>query len=106
MPRQSTLASVLLMTKSQLAYTLTTGVGLADDAQLFQLIDQKQQWLACEYYWPFLEIRVDINTVARYNNLPVLNFERPVKVETQWTTRWQELDYGIGSQEYNYLDSD
>jgi len=106
MARQTTLANALLMAKAQLAYSLTTGVGLADDQQLYSLIDQKQSWLSCEYDWPFLETRVDIVTTARYTALPALTFERPVLVEVLYTTRWQDLDYGIGGREYNYLDSD
>lgn len=83
----------------------------------FQLISDKQKWLANEYDFPFLEDRFDspVPKNGRYVTFPTIdnegvtiamNLERPYKVEVFWNQIWSELMYGIGSQEFNYLNSD
>ena len=89
----------------------------ATEARYFQLLSDKQKWLANEYDFPFLEDRFDVAVPAfsRYLSFPTIdneggsfamNLERPYKVEVFWTNVWIELEYGIGSQEFNYLNSD
>lgn len=79
-------------------------------------------WLASEYDWPFLEHRWDLACPigSRFLVLPTqtsaagevvqetvaINFERPVCVEVFYNNRWMELNYGIDSKEFNYLNSD
>lgn len=115
MARNTPLSSLLLMLKGMIGKSLT--VGTADDAILKQLLSDKQKWLSCEYDWPFLEDRFDVNVVpnSRYLAFPTtdqqghtttLNLERPVLVETFWNNLWTKLDYGIGSSQFNYLNSD
>lgn len=89
----------------------------ATKARYYQLISDKQKWLASEYDWPFLEERFDvpIPSQSRYVSFPTMdnvgdtgamNLERPYKVEVKWNLIWSELQYGIGSEQFNYLDSD
>ena len=82
------------------------------------LLSDMQKWLAGEYDWPFLEDRWDTALLAtgRYYNNPTnaqvsgantnINFERPVNAMTKWNQTWQDVEYGIGADEYNYVDSD
>lgn len=115
MARLTPLSTLRTMLKAQLGMSLT--VGTAQDAIYNQLLSDKQKWLAGEYDWPFLEDRFDINIGpnSRYLSFPTLddegdttamNLERPYKVEVFWNNLWSEVEYGIGSEEFNYLNSD
>lgn len=109
MARQTTLAIALAMLKAELGYSLTANVAVADDTQLSYLLDMKQQWLASQYDWPFLETRFDVPALAgtRTYNLPTtMNLERPVVAEVFYTNRWKPVCYGIGGAEFNYINSD
>jgi hypothetical protein len=86
-------------------------------ARYYQLLSDKQKWLANEYDFPFLEDRFDVAVAngSRYLSFPTIdnvgstfamNLERPYKCEVFWSNVWIELEYGIGSKEFNYLNSD
>lgn len=106
MPRGTQLSQLRDMTKAEIGFSQT--VGTAVDLEIDTLLSNKQKWLGSKWNWPFLETRypVAVGPGARYVNVPNMNFERPVLVEVKWSTIWQDVDYGIGSQEFNYLDSD
>jgi hypothetical protein len=88
------------------------------DSALNTLLSNMQKWLASEYDWPFLADRWDVGagSGARFVSVPTtaqvagantqINFERPVTFEIKWNQTWQSLLYGIGSDEFNYVDSD
>lgn len=115
MARNTPLSTIRTMLKAEIGKSLT--VGTADDAILNQVISNKQQWLGCEYDWPFLEDRFDIPIPggSRYLTFPTIdnegdtfamNLERPYTVEVFYNNQWQAVFYGIGSTEFNYLNSD
>lgn len=117
MARNTPLANIVAMLKVELGYNATPGTAVGDDLPLAALIAEKQRWLADTYDWPFMEHRWDVavGNSARYVPFPTLNdqgntiainFERPVKLETFWSANWDEVIYGIGSEEFNYRDSD
>lgn len=100
---------------SQLRYMLKAEVGSSltvsttdNDLNLNQLLSDKQQWLATEYDWPFLDTQFNQTCAksTRYLTLPLINLERPTKFETFYNNLWQPIDYGVDSREYNYLNSD
>jgi hypothetical protein len=114
MARFTTLSTLYTMLQARLgensSFTQTK-------ARYYQLISDKQKWLASEYDWPYLEDRFDVAIPAggRYAAFPTIdnlgyttamNMERPYKAEVFWNNVWSELDYGIGSNEFNYLNSD
>lgn len=89
----------------------------AADTEYNLALASKQRDLLLGYDWPFMEKMWDLNLVAgtRYYAIPTsdiragaytINFERPVKVDRLFNTKYDELEYGIGTQEYNYQDSD
>lgn len=104
------------MFKAEAAKSLATAT-TAQDGEINQIIADRQQWLASSFDWPFLEERWDvtINAGNRYVNMPTVDgvgttvsvdFQRAFKIEIKWNATWQPLVYGIGSEEYNYIDSD
>lgn len=104
--RGTPLAKLRDMFKGEVGSNQT--VGTASDKEINTLLSNKQKWLASKWDWPFLKQRytVTVSPSQRYVNVPNMNWERPVLVEVKWTSIWQKVDYGIGSQEFNYLDSD
>lgn len=113
MARGTTLANIRTMLKAEIGYD--AGANAIRDQELNVLLSNKQKWLATEYDWPFLEQRYDMQVNGRTVDLPVtnnlgipvpLNFDRPVKVEVFFNDKWQDVEYGIGSEEFNYMDSD
>jgi hypothetical protein len=117
MARGSTLATIRLMLRAEIGQTMNTSAGTQGDARLNQLLSNKQKWLASEYDWPFLEQRWTTTIGARFVPVPTVtdgpdagsmavNFERPVRLETKFNNKWCLIEYGIGSEEYNALDSE
>jgi hypothetical protein len=120
MARGTALSTLRTMLKAELQYSLdSTATG--KDTALNQLLASKELWLASEFDWPFLEHRWDVtvNAGGRFINFPTtessvgdegasvaINFEREVRVETKYNSKWWPMDYGIGAQEFNIFDSD
>jgi len=115
MARNTQLSVLLTMLQAQLDSAITAAP--QNQSSLFQLLSDEQKWLAGQYDWPFLEDRFDLlapagsrylpfPTVDNEGNTIAMNLERPYKVEVFWTNYWNPLAYGIGSEQYNYLNSD
>lgn len=114
MARGTQLSTIYTMLRAKLGENTTQ---TNTQTRYFQLISDKQKWLANEYDFPFLEDRFDVPVppFSRYLAFPTIdnegvsyamNLERPYTVEVFWTNIWQPLDYGIGSEEFNYINSD
>jgi hypothetical protein len=119
MARGTTLANLRTMFKAEVGIDLSAGTG--EDTAINNLLANKEMWLASEFDWPFLEHKFDliVGSGDRFKTLPTtesssgdegataaMNFDRPFLVETKFNAKWVELEYGIGSQEMNYLDSE
>lgn len=89
---------------------MTASVSVADDAQLYRLIDNEQKRLAADFDWPFLDKYADVAAIVGTRNLnfPGTNvvLERPLRVERKFNTLWQEIEHGIEDCDYNVSDSD
>ena len=110
MSRNSTLANALLLLKGEIGLSLTALVNVAQDSELYTLLDTKQQWLADKYEWPFLETRGSVTITAgeggRYGTFPTtLRAEKLSDVSVLFNERWQPVTYGIGNDEYNTFSS-
>lgn len=114
MARGTALSVLFTMLQARLGETVT---GTQTTARYYQLLQDKQKWYASEYDWSFLETRWDVAATAgsRYltfpttdtqNNTVALNTERPFKVEVFWNNLWRQMTYGVGSTQYNYINSD
>lgn len=113
--RQVTLTNLLTMLKAEVG---DNGVGnTTRDAQLTTLLSNKQKWLAAEYDWPFLEHRwnLAVSPGNRYLSFPTvdedpqtiaINFERPVRTDVYYNNKWQDVDYGVNNDDFNYINSD
>lgn len=107
MANLTSIVQVLRMFKAEC--NINMQVGVANDLTYYQLLHNMQRWLAAEWDWPFLNTRFDVVAVpsSRYLDMPTnLDTQRPYKVEVKYNDCWQEVAYGISSQEYNYIDSD
>ena len=109
MPRGTTLANALLMLKAEIGYNLTASVAVADDQQLYRLIDNEQKRLAADFDWAFLDKSADVAApVATQNlNFPSTSvvLERPLRVQRRFNNLWQEITHGIEDSDYNVSDS-
>lgn len=118
MARQTTMSNILTQLRAALGMSLTVpAIGSGTDPILMQLLHDKQMDLASKYSWPFLEQRFDIDIASgsRYLNFPTtddagdptaMDLERPYLVEVFWGSKWSPIGYGIGSEEFNVLNSD
>lgn len=113
MARGTTLTNLLSMLNGEIGNAGATNT--SRDAILSIALSNKQKAYATQYDWPFLEDRWNVNVApsTQYVNYPTLNdegetssinLERMPIVEVQWTLKWNPVQYGIGSQEYNALD--
>jgi hypothetical protein len=129
MARGTQLSIALTMLKNKIKANVYAGVAASNDYSYCIDIYRKQQWLATQYDWPFLEERWDIQLVPypqspanptnfqpwRYYNFPTLdednnivaiNFERPSNAYVWWSDSWLDVDVGIGIEEFNFRNSD
>lgn len=107
--RGTQLSQLRYMVRAEVGSSLTSSdTGANNDLTFNQLLSNKQQWLATEYDWPFLDTQFNQQAGIgfRYLTLPLVNLERPFKFEVKWNALWQDVDYGVASPEYNFLDSD
>lgn len=115
MSRGSTLATLRGLLKAEIRDSSETNT--AADAEFNLLLSSKQRDLANQHDWPFLEHVWDLSFAAgdRWKTIPTvdirgitcdINFERPVRVDRYFSTYYEPIDYGIGSEEYNSYDSD
>lgn len=116
MARQQTLATLRSMLKAETGQSLS--VGTQKDTIFNNLLANTQTWLASEYDFPFMFDRWDVAVGAgsRYFAAPTtavlaganhaINFERPVNAYVKWNDTWQNLEYGIGQDEFNASDAD
>lgn len=112
MARGTTLANLRAFLKAEIGDF--SGTNTARDSEVNVLLSNKQKWLASEYDFPFLQHFWDATCPAgtQYVNLPTttadtgatntaINFERPVIVERFYNNIYDEIEYGIGRDEYN-----
>jgi hypothetical protein len=115
MSRGSQLSAVRALLFAELRESTETNA--TRDAEFNSALIAKQDDLCIEYDWPFLKRSWDVSVVAgsRYLSLPTAdirgitctpNLERPIVVERLFNTKYVELGYGIGSEQYNYRNSD
>jgi hypothetical protein len=113
MARNTTLANLRTQLKAYLGQTL----GTANDTTYNTLLSLQQQNEAKLFQYPFLEDRFDLAVPpgSRYLTFPTLdnegittalNLEFDVIAEVYWSTIYQPVAYGIGSEQFNLLNSD
>lgn len=87
------------------------------DVEYHLALVSKQNELCSDYDWPFLTQRwpLSLGASAQFAAIPTtndrgatttINFERPVLVEVKYNNRYQEVGYGIGSEQYNTRNPD
>lgn len=118
MAENTPLGTVLKMVRAQVAYPADPTINTAEDQRFYQLIDDKQKWLADEWDWPTLEEwwDVQIGPGVRYSAIPTapdrgpavaFNKRRPLITARQWNAYWDEVPYGIEEfEQYNNVNSD
>lgn len=114
------------MLKAEMGYAAITNA--IEDTQHNTLIENKQNWLAGEFDWPFLKHRWDVGLAAnnQYQTFATttaegqdtlseptegqeaptfdLNTDRPVDTWVLYNLKWEPVKYGIDEQEYNIWD--
>ena len=111
MARGTSLANLLLMLKAELGVDSDSSIAPGGDDVFNATLANQQRWLACEYDWPFLELRSDISMIpgTRYYNFPTgaggetFNMEREIIAESYWSNLWYSLESGIKLINYNTL---
>lgn len=87
------------------------------DAEYNAALVSMQKQLCVDYDWTFLAQEWDLSIAAntQYADIPTqntrgatttINFERPVKVEVFYCNRYQDVLYGIDSEQYNTSNPD
>ena len=115
MALNTTLAELVLMLKSEIGDSLVAGT--QKDPTYKRLLATKQKLLAAEFDFPYLEDRWDVAAPAgsRYLTIPAadvlgvaysIDFTRPMVVTRLWNRKYEPLEYGIGTDEYNVYNSD
>lgn len=110
MARGTLASTVLTMLKAEIGDY--AGTNTVRDAELYQLMSNKQNELVLAYDWSFLTQRWDapVASSQQFVTWPtvdidgltaMINLDEIDKLEVLWNTKYQPMLYGIGSQEYN-----
>src|ERR1044071_6149514 len=98
------------MLKAEIGGNLQTGVALAQDTELNQILADQQELLWSEHEWRFLYTHEDIPIVQGTRFYPLwstvsfdLGFE---KVEVKWGLDWIPVKEGISGEQYEQVDPD
>lgn len=107
MARQQPLSLVLTRFQTEIGVALSANG--ADTQRFYNLLNNKQNWLAGEFDWPFLKENFDVSVTqgGRYFTLPpALNTERPFCTYIWYNNDFQTVLYGIDVGEYNTFPSE
>lgn len=111
--RNVPLADIIYRLKAELGAAL--GDGTATDELFGVVLENKQQWFAANYSWPFLKKQWDVTANARYVNFPAedvrgetwtIDPALPHQAKVKYGDIWRDLIYGIGPEELSVWDSD
>lgn len=114
MPRGTALSVCRTMLKAEVGDF--SGTNTARDAELNQLLFNKQYQLSLEKDWSFLVRRWDAQVAAgqRFVAFPTvdadlaetvsINLDNIIKVEVRWNNQYYPMLEGIGQEEYNLMD--
>lgn len=73
------------------------------------LLERTQERLWSDFDWPFMSIKRDIPLTngQRYYSFPTeISYDRVVSTNVKYSNTWRPIEYGIGTNDYNYIDSD
>ncbi len=107
--RGNTLAAMIQMLRRELGIAESPALGRNVYDTHCHALRSAQERLFQSYNWPFKSIQRDKAMVAgeRYFAPPAdLDLENIRKVEVRWTNLWQPCVRGIGSEQYNIVNSD
>lgn len=111
MARGVTLANIRTLLKAELRDAQETNTAL--DTEYNYAIANKQRDLANEFDWPFLKHDWDLplspgtryyplsGAVVTHGATATINFARPICVTRLWSTTYEPVIYGIGTEQYN-----
>jgi hypothetical protein len=112
MARGTALSTLVTMLKAEIGDY--SGTNTARDNALMQLLSNMQTQLALEYKWSFLIRRWDVQVPGgtQYVTFPTvdidgesstMNLDELKTVQVYWNTIYQEMEYGIGADQYNAM---
>lgn len=111
--RGNTLTNILAMLNAEVG---NAGQPNATRDAIFAIaLSNKQKTYATQFSWPFLQDRWDATvqpgtqymvypTVNDQGDTSAINFDWMPTVEVLWSTKYNPVEYGIGSEQYNALD--
>lgn len=116
MARGTTLANLRLFLRAEIGQTTNTSAATQSDAALNYMLSNKQKLLCTMYDFPFLEERWDVPVGLNTHFIAMpsttvdgdsatVNIERPLRMHVFFDNYYNELDYGIGADEYNHRNS-
>lgn len=111
MSRGTLASTVLTMLKAEIGDF--AGTNTVRDAELYQLMSNKQLELVMEYDWSFMQGRWDAPVAANQQLVTwptvtdegltaTINFDEIDKMEVLYNQVYQPMLYGIGSAQYNF----
>ena len=109
MARNTTLQVLLNDLRSESGHAISASMGKGTQEMMINLLTRVQKRLWDDFAWPFLQVKKDISIQAgsRYYDIPAgITLERVQKVSFKYGSIWEEIEYGISSNDYSAYDSD
>lgn len=107
--RGRTLLQIISSVRAEIRQSTNVAVGQNARPRIVELITREYERLYNDFNWEFLKIYRDkvLSAGQRYYAFPTdLTLEKVLTVEVRYSGQWTPIKYGIGSREYNVIDSE
>lgn len=95
--------------RAEIGASVNPAMGTNAVHQMNLLLSRTQERLWSDFDWPFLMVDRDIqlNAGQRFYSFPSdLDFNRVDSVNVKYSATWRPLEYGVGVEQHNFMDSD
>ena len=109
MARGTSLLNLRAMFRAEIGAASSVAMGVNTENQFDHLLRRTQDILWAEHDWEFGQIERDEPLLAgeRYYAFDNdIDFQRIIKCEVKHDGKWRPVEYGIGTEQYNSLDSE
>lgn len=109
MARGTSLSQMRDQLRAEIGASVNPAMGTNAVHGMNLLLSRTQERLWSDYDWPFMIVDRDVqlNAGQRIYSFPAdLDFNRIIRTDVKYSATWRPLDYGIGVEQYNFMDSD
>lgn len=109
MARGTSLSQMRDQLRAEIGASANPAMGTNAVHQMNLLLSRTQERLWADFDWPFMVVSRDVPMLVgqKIYSFPAdLDFNRVIDTNVKYSATWRGLDYGVGVEQYNFMDSD